>query len=105
MLWDLMDGMHLYSLDAGDIINTLCFSPNRYWLCAGTDSEIIIWDLETKAIVARIDNSQYVFKQEGSLYSKNPHPGCTTLAWSSDGSILYAGYTDNIIRVFAASSS
>lgn len=104
MLWDLMDGVHLYSLDAGDIINTLCFSPNRYWLCCGTDSGIIIWDLETKAVVARLDNSDYVYKQEGSLYSKNPHPGCTCLAWSADGSILYAGYTDNMIRVFAASS-
>jgi guanine nucleotide-binding protein subunit beta-2-like 1 protein len=104
MLWDLMDGVHLYSLDAGDIINTLCFSPNRYWLCAGTDSGIIIWDLETKAVVAKMDNSHYVYKQEGSMYSKNPHPGCTCLAWSADGSILYAGYTDNIIRVFAASS-
>jgi guanine nucleotide-binding protein subunit beta-2-like 1 protein len=104
MLWDLTDGIHLYSLDAQDIINTLCFSPNRYWLCAGTDSGIIIWDLESKQIVAKIDNSDYVYKQEGSMYSKNPHPGCTTLAWSADGSTLYAGYTDNLIRVFAASS-
>jgi guanine nucleotide-binding protein subunit beta-2-like 1 protein len=104
MLWDLMDGVHLYSLDGFDIINTLCFSPNRYWLCAGTDSGIIIWDLETKAIVAAIDNSDYIYKQEGQMYSKHPHPGCTTLAWSADGSILYAGYTDGIIRVFAASS-
>jgi len=105
MLWDLTEGVHLYSLDAQDIINTLCFSPNRYWLCAGTDSKIIIWDLETKQTVAEIDNSNYVYKQEGSMYSKNPHPGCTCLAWSADGSILYAGYTDNLIRVFAAAPS
>lgn len=104
MLWDLMEGIHLYSLDAGDIINTLVFSPNRYWLCAGTDSGIIIWDLETKNIVAKINNSQYSYKQEGTLYSKDPHPGCTCLSWSADGSILYAGYTDSLIRVFSASS-
>lgn len=36
MLWDLAEGKRLYSLDAGDIIHALCFSPNRYWLCAAT---------------------------------------------------------------------
>lgn len=36
MLWDLTEGKRLYSLDAGDIIYALTFSPNRYWLCAAT---------------------------------------------------------------------
>lgn len=36
MLWDLAEGKRLYSLDAGDIIHSLTFSPNRYWLCAAT---------------------------------------------------------------------
>jgi hypothetical protein len=36
MLWDLAEGKRLYSLDAGDIIHALTFSPNRYWLCAAT---------------------------------------------------------------------
>lgn len=36
MLWDLSEGKRLYSLDAGDIIHALVFSPNRYWLCAAT---------------------------------------------------------------------
>jgi guanine nucleotide-binding protein subunit beta-2-like 1 protein len=35
-LWDLNEGKHLYSLDAGDIIHSLVFSPTRYWLCAAT---------------------------------------------------------------------
>lgn len=38
MLWDLAEGKRLYSLDAGDIIHSLCFSPNRYWLCAATQN-------------------------------------------------------------------
>jgi WD40 repeat protein len=46
MLWDLAEGKRLYSLDAGDIIHSLTFSPNRYWLCAATQSSIKIWDLE-----------------------------------------------------------
>ncbi|CAI9580560.1 unnamed protein product [Staurois parvus] len=27
MLWDLNEGKHLYTLDSGDVINALCFSP------------------------------------------------------------------------------
>jgi WD40 repeat protein len=51
MLWDLAEGKRLYSLDAGDIIHALVFSPNRYWLCAATQSSIKIWDLESKSVV------------------------------------------------------
>merc|ERR1711907_549069 len=53
MLWDLNEGKRLYSLpcEQGDIIHALCFSPNRYWLCVGTDNGIRIWDLEGKGIV------------------------------------------------------
>jgi guanine nucleotide-binding protein subunit beta-2-like 1 protein len=98
MLWDLNEGKHLYSLEAGDIINTLCFSPNRYWLCAGTDSGITIWDLESKNVVAHLTQDVPDFQ------AKTKKPACTSLAWSADGSILYAGYTDSIIRVWAASA-
>lgn len=48
MLWDLNDGKHLYSLEAGNTVNALVFSPNRYWLCAATASCIKIFDLESK---------------------------------------------------------
>jgi WD40 repeat protein len=41
MLWDLAEGKRLYSLDAGDIIHSLTFSPNRYWLCAATQVMIL----------------------------------------------------------------
>ena len=51
LLWDLAEGKRLYSLDAGTIIHALCFSPNRYWLCAATESGVKIWDLESKSIV------------------------------------------------------
>lgn len=54
MLWDLNKGEHLYSLDAGNVIHALCFSPNRYWLCAATDSSIKIWNLQTKTTIAEL---------------------------------------------------
>ena len=51
MLWDLNEGKHLYSLEAGDIVNALVFSPNRYWLCAATSSCVKIFDLESKCVL------------------------------------------------------
>ncbi|CAJ0629798.1 6103_t:CDS:2 [Entrophospora sp. SA101] len=89
MLWDLNEGKHLYSLEANDIIiNALVFSPNRYWLCAATTSSIKIWDLETKKV---IDDLKPDFTETGRN-SKDPE--CISLAWSPDGTTLFAGYTD-----------
>lgn len=50
MLWDLNEGKHLYSLEAGDVVNALVFSPNRYWLCAATATCVKIFDLESKYV-------------------------------------------------------
>eukprot|EP01126_Amoeba_proteus_P041609 TRINITY_DN447_c0_g1_i5.p1 TRINITY_DN447_c0_g1~~TRINITY_DN447_c0_g1_i5.p1 ORF type:complete len:166 (+),score=11.23 TRINITY_DN447_c0_g1_i5:532-1029(+) len=100
MLWDLNEGKHLYSLDAGDIINCLVFSPSHFWLCAGTDSTITIWDLETKDAIAVLDR----FTTDFGLNPQTPRPGCLSLAWSPDGTTLYAGYTDKLIRVWAVSA-
>jgi len=47
MLWDLNDGKHLHTLDHNDIIEALCFSPNRYWLCAAFGPSIKIWVCST----------------------------------------------------------
>jgi guanine nucleotide-binding protein subunit beta-2-like 1 protein len=98
MLWDLSEGRHLSSLDAGDIIHSLCFSPNRYWLCAATASVIKIWDLESKVCIEEL-------KIEEKPKSKKAVPiQCISLAWSADGSTLFSGYTDNIIRVWTVTS-
>jgi guanine nucleotide-binding protein subunit beta-2-like 1 protein len=98
MLWDLGEGKRLYSLDAGDIIYGLCFSPNRYWLCAATESCVKIWDLESKSIV---DELRPEFPPVGK---RSQQPYCTSLQWSADGSTLYTGYTDNVIRVWSVGS-
>ncbi|KAJ1680283.1 cross-pathway control WD-repeat protein cpc2 [Spiromyces aspiralis] len=95
MLWDLNDGKHLYSLDADDEINALVFSPNRYWLCAATNSCIKVWDLESKSAVCELKPE---FVNAGGKHATKP--ACISLAWSADGSVLFSGYTDNIIRVW-----
>ncbi|KAG2599884.1 hypothetical protein PVAP13_5KG500500 [Panicum virgatum] len=95
LLWDLTEGKRLYTLDAGSIIHSLCFSPNRYWLCAATQDSIKIWDLESKHIVQDLRPEVPAGKNQ-ILY-------CTSLSWSADGSTLYAGYTDGTIRIFKIS--
>merc|ERR1712022_43496 len=95
MLWDLQEGRHLYPLDAGDVIYSLIFSPNRYWLCAGTQNKIKVWDLESKSVV---DELCPEFPPVGK---KAMLPYCLSLCWSGDGQTLFAGYTDGIIRVWA----
>jgi len=97
MLWDLNEGKRLYSLEAGATINALCFSPNRYWLCAACGKGVRVWDLESKSIVAELEPE---FEERGR---KALTPHCTSLAWSADGNSLYAGYSDNIIRVWSIS--
>lgn len=95
MLWELSDGKHLYSLEAGDVVNALVFSPNRYWLCAATSSCIKIFDLESKSIVDEL-------KPEFQGLGKNSsEPECLSLSWSADGQTLFAGYSDNVVRVYS----
>lgn len=99
MLWDLGEGKRLYSLNAGCEIHSLCFSPNRYWLCAATNKGVIIWDLESKNVVDDLNAHE---NEERSRKALVPH--CTSLAWSADGATLFAGYSDTKIRVWAVSA-
>lgn len=99
-LWDLNEGRLLYTLDAGDEINDLCFSPNRYWLCAATQDKIKVWDLESKNVIIEL------------VPEDLSHPGpkgvqhrCLCLTWQTDGNVLFAGYTDGKVRVFEIASA
>merc|ERR1711937_347962 len=88
MLWDLTEnGKHSFTFDAGNSISALCFSPSRYWLCAAAGKNIVIWDLGTKVKVCELGD--------------NSDAEVISLCWSYSGDILYAGYTDNKIRVWA----
>jgi len=98
MLWDLNEGKHLSSLEAGDTIHSLCFSPIRYWLCAATATTIKIWDLESRVCVDEL-------KPDFPAGGKKAVPiQCISLAWSADGATLFAGYTDNVVRVWTVSA-
>jgi len=98
MLWDLNEGKHLYTLGGNDVINALAFSPNRYWLCAAVGPIVKIWDLEDKTSVDELKS-----EVSAANATKKSQPQCISLAWSADGQTLFAGYTDNIIRVWRVS--
>merc|ERR1712018_907663 len=97
-LWDLGENSNnpLHTTDPGEEINTLVFSPNRYWLCAASGPAIKIWDLEHKKLVNDL-------KTEPAIETEGTSPAlpiCLSLAWSADGNTLYAGYNDNKIRIW-----
>ncbi|KAL1403170.1 hypothetical protein pipiens_005780 [Culex pipiens pipiens] len=92
-LWDLNDDIYLHSLEHNDVINALCFSLNRYWLCFAYGPSIKIWDLACKTMVEELKPSNAIL------------PQCLSLARSTDGQTLYAGYSDNIIRVWQVDTS
>merc|ERR1712141_839013 len=98
-LWDLGENNNnpLHQLDGGEEVSTLVFSPNRYWLCAASGPVIKIWDLEHKKSVEELkpDSSDNDGTDKPSV-----EPKCLSLAWSTDGQTLYAGYTDNKIPDF-----
>ncbi|XP_039273122.1 small ribosomal subunit protein RACK1-like [Styela clava] len=98
MLWDLNEGKHLYTLNGDGEIHAMAFSPNRYWLAAACGPCVKIWDLEGKVIVDELKPELINMPN-----SKADPPECLSLAWSSDGQTLFAGYADNLIRVWQVS--
>ncbi|KAF9018012.1 guanine nucleotide binding protein beta subunit [Hymenopellis radicata] len=93
MLWDLNEGKHLYSLEAGDIVNALVFSPNRYWLCAATAS-----------CVKNLRPREQLKPAYTEVQDEGRQPECVSIAWSADGQTLFAGFTDNQLRVWTVTS-
>lgn len=101
MLWDVNDGKHLYSLDAGGTINALAFSPKNYWLVAATDKTIKVWDLENKNMMDELMHVEKETEGKDPTRAKTSGiPWCVSLTWSSDGNTLYAGCTDGKIHVY-----
>ncbi|KAH9935512.1 WD40-repeat-containing domain protein [Fomitopsis serialis] len=84
MLWDLNEGKHLYSLEAGDIVNALVFSPNR------TGS----------ARRPRPASRSSTLRAKRQLAA----PECVSIAWSADGQTLFGGFTDDLVRVWTVVS-
>ncbi|KAH0481895.1 MAG: uncharacterized protein KVP18_000453 [Porospora cf. gigantea A] len=125
MLWDVLNGKHLYSLDANDAspVNELGFSPCNYWLAVGADNSVKIWDLQNKHVLTdiriqkdesstNVDEAEIVeFHRNTLLETVDGHrqhssylPWATCVAWSASGRTLYVGSSLGNIYVFDVSS-
>ncbi|XP_009134040.2 receptor for activated C kinase 1C [Brassica rapa] len=93
LLWTLADGNKVCSLEDNSIIHSLCFCPNRNWLCAATENGIKIWDFVRRIIVEEL---QVDLKAE----AEKCDGGVRTVKWSVDGSTLFIAYTDGAVRVW-----
>ena len=73
----------------------LCDDLNLYFFPAQ--------DLEGKNMVDELKPD--VISQNSNTNSKAEAPQCLSMAWSADGQTLFAGYSDNKIRVWMVSVS
>eukprot|EP01084_Bolivina_argentea_P252761 424355_1 len=94
-MWAVNEEKVLCSLKAGcgaHRINDVVFPPTKYWVCCAVSNVVEIWDLETRTSVAVLtDNSGY-------LKLKKSISMC--ISWSVNGSLLYSGHNDNMIRIW-----
>lgn len=96
MVWDLIKGKWLTQSDCESPVNCVLFSQKLYWLIIGTEEGIKVLDLPSQKFLQNITEFSLKQNEQGS---KRPL-GCTSLAWNKSGTHLYAGFTDNHIRVY-----
>ena len=97
-MWDLNSKLTMYTLNANAEVHALAFSPSRYWLAAATATGIKIFNLQERTLLDEL-------KPEFAIGAKAKDPEAISLAWSADGQNLFAGYTDNVIRVWQVMTS
>lgn len=88
-LWDLKNIGMKCEIKLEEQINCIQFALSAYWLAAGTDSSIIVWDIFNKEVIAEIPH-------EDGEKKKSP---CTALCWAN-GFTLFAGYQDGTVRAY-----
>ena len=84
-------------------MTNFCCSSFFLRLCAATQNgNIRIWDLESKQVVAELTLGEQEEQQnERGRSGRAVRPAsCNCICWSTDGFTLYAGYSDNRIRVW-----
>jgi guanine nucleotide-binding protein subunit beta-2-like 1 protein len=96
IIWNLVEGKFLGQTEVDGAINCVLFAPKKYWLVLGTETGIKVWDLPSKEFVVDIKATPIDPQHEKS---KAPI-ACTSLAWNKSGTLLFAGFTDNYVRVY-----
>jgi len=96
IVWDLIKGKWLTGKDLESPVNCVLFSQKLYWLIIGTEAGIQVLDLPSSKILQQISETSM---KPNELDSKKAL-SCTSLAWNKNGTHLYAGFSDNYIRVY-----
>jgi guanine nucleotide-binding protein subunit beta-2-like 1 protein len=95
-IWNLKEGKFMYALEAGCEVYQLVFNPAKYWIGAATANGVKVFDLEKKECIADLT------KDDPSFVTTIKNPVCLSVAWSSDSNTIFAGYSDNVIRVWVS---
>jgi guanine nucleotide-binding protein subunit beta-2-like 1 protein len=99
-MWDYHDLKKPYmECKCESVINALTFNTNYQWLAGATDTGVKIWDIANEnACIAQIQMSD---NDDDSSNRKAPR--CTSLSWSANGTRIYVGCDDGVIRLFNVS--
>jgi guanine nucleotide-binding protein subunit beta-2-like 1 protein len=104
-IWDLADlSQEARKLQTSSTVNQVAFNPKMQWIAAATETGVKIFDLAGDSEQSMFDIVAEKPKKEGKPRKGGDRHAATCLAWSADGKKLYAGFTDNLIRVYHVSS-
>ena len=96
IMWDLINGKFLAQTEVDCPITVVLFAPQRYWIVLGTEQGVKVWDIQSREFIADIKATPL-----GANSEKIIAPiACTSLAWNKSGTLLFAGFSDNYIRVY-----
>lgn len=104
-IWDINElNQEARKLQTSSPVNQVAFNPKMQWVAAATETGIKIFDLASDSDQAMEDIIVEKPKKEGKPRKSSDRHACTCLAWSASGTKLYAGFTDNLIRVYHINS-
>lgn len=108
MVWDLLKGKFWCQHEYDSPVNCVLFSQKLYWVIVGCEDGIKVFDLpsqqniqkiqETSMLPNEMHDAEASHKEGKSIEPK--YVGCTSLAWNKSDNKLYAGFSDNFIRVY-----
>jgi guanine nucleotide-binding protein subunit beta-2-like 1 protein len=111
---DIPSGRYLYNLPAQDVVNSIVFSPNRFWIAVATDSGLKIFCLNMKKCIIDLKlqpadleaaGAEAPAAADGTVKKVSKPPRCLSCAFSVDGMNLFAGYSDGCIRCWNITAS
>jgi len=104
-IWDLGDlSQEARKLQTSSTVNQVAFNPKMQWIAAATETGVKVFDLAGDSEQSMFDITADKPKKEGKPRKGGDRHAATCLAWSADGKKLYAGFTDNLIRVYHVNS-